>query len=54
MLALIIIGCILVFFGLLLLLPVGFRADFDAQGLRLWFKVACFRFLIFTFTVRFL
>lgn len=47
MLALIIIGCILVFFGLLLLLPVGFRADFDAQGLRLWFKVACFRFLLY-------
>lgn len=47
MLALIIIGCILAFLALLLLLPVGFRADYDAQGLRLRLKVACFRFLLY-------
>lgn len=47
MLALIIIGGILVLLGLLLLLPVGFRADYDAQGLKLRLQVACFRFLLY-------
>lgn len=47
MLALIIIVGILVLLGLLLLLPVGFRADYDAQGLKLRLQVACFRFLLY-------
>lgn len=47
MLALIIIGGVLLFFGLLLLVPVGFRATYDATGLILQLKVACFRFRLY-------
>lgn len=47
MLALIIIGGVLLFFGLLLLVPVGFRASYDATGLILQLKVACFRFRLY-------
>lgn len=47
MLALIIIGGVLLLLGLLLLVPVGFRAAYDAGGLVLQWKVACFRFRIY-------
>lgn len=44
MLALIIVGCVLLFFALILSLRVGFQADYSSQGLALYLKVACFRF----------
>ena len=47
MLALIIIGGVLLFLGLLLLVPVGFRASYDATGLILQLKVACLRFQLY-------
>ena len=42
MLALKIIGGIVLFFCLLMLIPVGARAIYSQDGLFLWFKVACF------------
>lgn len=44
MLALKITGGILLLFALLLLVRVGCRVDYDADGLTVWLKVACFRF----------
>lgn len=42
MLALKIIGGIVLFFCLLMLIPVGARAIYSEDGLFLWFKIACF------------
>lgn len=42
MLALKIIGGIVLFFCLLMLIPVGARALYSEDGLFLWFKIACF------------
>lgn len=47
MLALIIIGCVVLFFVLLLLLPVGARIDYSAEGLKLYLKVAFLHFLLY-------
>ena len=41
MLALKIIGGIVLFFCLLMLIPVGARAIYSEDGLFLWFKIAC-------------
>ena len=44
--ALIISGCIVLLLLLILLIRVGCRFDYSAEGLYLWLKIACFRFVL--------
>lgn len=44
--ALIITGCVILFILLVLLLRVGCRFEYSADGTFLWLKVACFRFVL--------